>query len=70
MNFVMLLMRDITGDGLPDHFLKRTFDNNVRTKRNKIGMVGLLNTIHNPLGGRIELAYEGSSLSVADPRFH
>jgi len=64
-----LLMRDINGDGLPDHILKRTFSNNVKMKRNKMGKVGLLKNIHNPLGGRIELGYGPSSLSVADPRF-
>ncbi|WP_306766984.1 toxin TcdB middle/N-terminal domain-containing protein, partial [Olavius algarvensis spirochete endosymbiont] len=64
-----VLMRDLTGDGLPDHILKTTFSNDIKLKRNIMGKVGLLKNIHTPLGGRIELSYEASSLSVADPRF-
>jgi hypothetical protein len=62
-----LSLRDIDGDGLPDHVFNYAVDDFFRVKLNTAGMVGLLKEIHTPLGGTIELDYEKTPNTVSMP---
>jgi RHS repeat-associated protein len=62
-----LEMRDINGDGLPDHIFKYDFEDFFRVKLNKAGQVGLLKEIRTPTGGTIALGYDIPMKTVENP---
>lgn len=66
-----LSMQDINGDGLPDHLLKKTGNDPVKTLINHMGQVGLLNKITLPTGGSIDLEYgrRGSTVDMPLNRY-
>ncbi len=63
-----LTMRDMDGDGTPEHVLAFPGDDGVRVKKNILGKTGLLKAITLPPGGRYELDYERSSHSIECPQ--
>ena len=58
---------NINGDGLPDQVFKYGKENFFRVKLNQAEKVGLLQTIQEPLGGKITLAYTRAGNTVAMP---
>ncbi|RKX82830.1 MAG: hypothetical protein DRP58_09735, partial [Spirochaetes bacterium] len=66
-----LSMQDINGDGLPDHLLKKTGNDPVKTLINNMGQVGLLNKITLPTGGSIALEYgrRGNTSAMPQSRY-
>ncbi|HEY4243548.1 MAG TPA: SpvB/TcaC N-terminal domain-containing protein [Kofleriaceae bacterium] len=65
-----LAVVDVDGDGRPDHVLRRdtASSSSVYVKHNELaGQANLLQTIHNPLGASITLAYDQTGNSVAMP---
>ncbi len=66
-----LSMQDINGDGLPDHILKKTGLDPVKTLINSMGKTGLLNKIIIPAGGSIDLKYgrEGNTVAMPQNRY-
>ncbi|MCK5128176.1 MAG: hypothetical protein KAR42_18110, partial [candidate division Zixibacteria bacterium] len=53
-----LELRDINGDGLPDHIFKDSTENFSRVKLNNAGKSGLLCEVRTPGGGIINIDYE------------
>ncbi|MBN2738345.1 MAG: hypothetical protein JXR70_15285, partial [Spirochaetales bacterium] len=66
-----LQFRDINGDSLPDHVMKRPGEDFVRVKSNHMGKAGLLKQIEIPFGGSINLEYqtEGNTINMPQNRF-
>ena len=60
-------MQDITGDGLPDHYMKYPNQTHMQVKRNSMGKVGLLKHIALPQGGGIAIEYTPSLNTTANP---
>lgn len=61
-------MQDITGDGLPDHVLKKTGSDTLFVKVNGMGKIGLLNKISIPTGGTYSIQYERAGNTVNMPQ--
>ncbi|HVK22824.1 MAG TPA: SpvB/TcaC N-terminal domain-containing protein [Actinokineospora sp.] len=65
-----LALRDINGDGYPDH-VRSTEDNQLVVAENRTGRTNLLKTVSRPLGGRIDLDYarDGNTYDQPDSRW-
>ena len=64
-----LTLADMDGDGLADRVLRSGNENRaaIQVQRNLMGGGNLLKTVHRPFGGRIDLNYERTRSSEADP---
>ena len=62
---VQMIIRDIDGDGLPDHLYQE--GGRVFYKPNQMKKVGLLNRIETPRGGELRLDYRASNRSADMP---
>ncbi len=64
-----LALRDVNGDGLPDRVLRsgREGGATIQVQENRLAGANLLRTVHRPLGGRIDLAYEQRQPTTDDP---
>ncbi|WP_319562666.1 RHS repeat-associated core domain-containing protein [Marispirochaeta sp.] len=62
-----VMMRDVTGDGLPDHIMKYPGDAFLRVKPNLAGKAGLLKSVQLPQGGACDLEYTASGHTVSQP---
>jgi RHS repeat-associated protein len=66
---VEMQLSDVNGDGLPDRVLRAGAEGQaaVQVQENRFDGANLLSAVHRPLGGRIDLAYEQSTPTQADP---
>ncbi len=67
LSSAQLQMSDVDGDNLPDHIFKYGLDEFFRVKLNNAKKVGLLKTIHSPLGSVTHLDYDRIRHSVTSP---
>jgi len=60
---------DADGDGLPDRVLRTGSETSgaIQVSRNRLGGAYLLTTVHRPLGGRLEISYNRTVPTAADP---
>ncbi|MDC7220202.1 MAG: SpvB/TcaC N-terminal domain-containing protein [Spirochaetales bacterium] len=62
-----MMIRDMNGDGAPEHIFKRPASSDLYLRVNKMADVGILETISLPQGGSYDLSFERTTNSQNDP---